>query len=568
MKNAFNIFWCLVVLLLSFGCSTPESSETLADSNVEDASAKARNQPQEPACSVPDVNPFDMVARMGRGINLGNVLSAPVEGNWALPVEQTYFQDVAAAGFKTVRIPIRFDTYTTALADVNYENNGGKYIASPDSFQVDSAYLDRIEQVITWAMDENLIAIIDVHGDHWFWESYDVGSTYYKTGNERLAAEDRFRAIWKAISNRFACYSENLLFEIMNEAYFSMSAQEVDFINSEMLRIIRETNPTRNVIVTGGGKNSWEAPLQMNNSFLNSDEHLIATFHYYIPFKFTSSSKENNNVFDWGSQTDINLVNTHFDAVESWAQTVNKPVLLGEYGADNVCGFNYDTGQCGAFGGPTEAAREAYHRYIADAALERGFACTVWDAGHKSNKTIYRADNRSWVDSVKNAVLGIQESCTASQFIANADIECGTDKGWSLLAKNGADAILQSAEPQEVAQGSTTINLQVSSTANLNDVILNNTTSTGQEWAGKRLRISCTAKAETAAQVFKMRLKASGVTATIYNGSPTLNLSNVYQTYSFDYDVPADLQEIQFQLICGSQAGNYWFDDFTVEILN
>ena len=53
-------------------------------------------------------SPYDMVSQMGRGINLGNVFSAPVEGNWAAAVEEQYFIDVAAAGFTNVRIPIDF----------------------------------------------------------------------------------------------------------------------------------------------------------------------------------------------------------------------------------------------------------------------------------------------------------------------------------------------------------------------------------------------------------------------------------------------------------------------------
>ena len=37
--------------------------------------------------------------KWGRGINLGNVLSAPTEGDWAVPVTEQYFIDVAKAGF-------------------------------------------------------------------------------------------------------------------------------------------------------------------------------------------------------------------------------------------------------------------------------------------------------------------------------------------------------------------------------------------------------------------------------------------------------------------------------------
>lgn len=51
---------------------------------------------------------WGIVEQMGRGINLGNTLSAPVEGNWAPVVYEQYFIDVADAGFSNVRIPMDF----------------------------------------------------------------------------------------------------------------------------------------------------------------------------------------------------------------------------------------------------------------------------------------------------------------------------------------------------------------------------------------------------------------------------------------------------------------------------
>ena len=54
------------------------------------------------------LTPQEMVIKMGRGLNLGNVLSAPVEGNWSGAATEEYFQDVSDAGFKNVRIPIDF----------------------------------------------------------------------------------------------------------------------------------------------------------------------------------------------------------------------------------------------------------------------------------------------------------------------------------------------------------------------------------------------------------------------------------------------------------------------------
>ena len=51
---------------------------------------------------------FEIVEEMGRGINLGNVLSAPTEGNWAFSVYEEYFEQVKDEGFSNVRIPVDF----------------------------------------------------------------------------------------------------------------------------------------------------------------------------------------------------------------------------------------------------------------------------------------------------------------------------------------------------------------------------------------------------------------------------------------------------------------------------
>ena len=45
--------------------------------------------------------------RMYRGINLGNALEAPKEGQWGVIIKDEYFRIIREAGFDAVRIPIR-----------------------------------------------------------------------------------------------------------------------------------------------------------------------------------------------------------------------------------------------------------------------------------------------------------------------------------------------------------------------------------------------------------------------------------------------------------------------------
>lgn len=364
--------------------------------------------------------PDQMVTKMGRGINIGNVLSAPVEGNWAAPIEETYLQDIASVGFSTVRIPIDFFGYRTSGDTSIYSKDAGTvggYTGSPSDYVVSSTYLDRIEEVITWALNNNLVVILDFHGKTLKEEfSYTFSpksqhAAYYThpTSAKRAADNEKFRAIWTQIANRFKNYSYDLLFEVINEPYFFLTDVEMDTLNTDIINIIRSigsNNIDRNIIITGGSENSYEAPLQINPTVIANDDNLIATFHYYWPREFTASGEEAHNDYDWGSPTDKAEIDTNFGVVQTWSQTNNIPVFLGEFGADNEGGYDYNSGTYGDFGGPENASRVEYHGYLAEKAIDLGFSFAAWDAGQKANKTIYLESTRNWVVDVRNALLG------------------------------------------------------------------------------------------------------------------------------------------------------------------
>tara|TARA_R110002049_G_scaffold18043_3_gene69428 strand:+ start:12966 stop:14390 length:1425 start_codon:yes stop_codon:yes gene_type:complete len=366
------------------------------------------------------ITPQQMVDKMGRGINIGNVLSAPVEGNWAAPLTESYIEDIATAGFTTVRIPIDFFGNRTSGDTSVYSKNANtvaSYTGTPSDYVVSATYLNRIEQIMTWTLNKNLVVILDFHGSTLkdeFLHTFSTKSKYaayytHPTSAKRTADNEKFRAIWTAIANRFKNYSYDLLFEIVNEPFFTLTDAEMDVLNADIISIIRASggnNTDRNIVVTGGSKNSYEAPLQISSSVITSDDNLIATFHYYWPRAFTASASEEHSDYDWGTPADKTEIDTNFGAVQSWSQTNSIPVLLGEFGADNEGGYNYNTNTYGAFGGPEEASRIEFHRYLAQKAIDLGFAFTAWDAGHKSGKTIYIEPTRSWVVGVRDALLG------------------------------------------------------------------------------------------------------------------------------------------------------------------
>jgi endoglucanase len=365
----------------------------------------------------------ERVAEMGRGINLGNVLSAPAEGDWSPAVTEQYFIDVAAAGFTNVRIPVDFFGTRTSGDTSGYSasaNTASEYTNNPETFAIDATYLTRVAQVITWSIDQGLVTILDFHGSHLksdFIKTFkDTEDAYTDPTSARRAADNaKFRAIWTQLASTFQGYSYKLVFEIINEPYFYMSKDDMDTLNADILAIIRVgvNNPQRNIILTGGGLTSYNAIKQINPILFNdTPNRLIGSFHYYNPYDFTSSSKDAYNDESWGTADDETNVDSDFNTVKLWADTNSVPVFLGEFGADNTGGYNYSTGDLNAVstnatkfadGGPDNTSKVAYFRYISELAISKGFSFSAWDSGPKSNKTIHkRTDNTSTVNYNRN----------------------------------------------------------------------------------------------------------------------------------------------------------------------
>jgi len=562
----------------------------------------------------------DMVAQMGRGINLGNVLSAPTEGNWSPIVREQYFIDVAAAGFTNVRIPIDFFGTRTTGNTSGYSSaagTAGNYTGTSDDYVVSSDYLDRIQQVIEWSLKEGLVTVIDFHGSNLkseFIYTFDTEETVYThpTSEKRVADNQKFIAIWAQIAARFKNHSENLLFEVINEPYFHMSAEEMNTLNTDILAMIRASggsNATRNVIITGGGKTSHEAPTEINSSIISGDAYLIATFHYYQPFNFTSSSADSRDVESWGSDADKNLLTTRFNEVSTWATANSIPVFLGEFGADNTDGYNYSTGDLNtvsanatnfADGGPDNASRVAYHSYVAEQSINRGFSFAAWDAGPKSNKTIHkRTDNPSsvnynrnnfsvigynpkntnrssvldtsvWVEDVKNALLtsGTWPLCYGpgpDPIIHNPDFECGYNFGWSLKSLSNSTANISDSGATDAYNGDAAAKIVVETNFGYNKVLLENSVF-NNDLNGKTIALNCFAKSDDATS-FRFQIKAIYTSGTVrYLTSPVLSLQTGYNAYEYSFDLTDPTTSIQVKVLCGNQADTYYFDDFETTI--
>ena len=386
-------------------------------------------------------------------------------------------------------------------------------------------------------------------------------------------------------------------------------------INSEVISIVRASggnNATRKIIITGGTKNSYEAITTIGSQIINNDDYLIATYHYYRPFQFTKSSDYRFNTNSWGSNEDKNTVDNEFDIVLNWANGFTPPVAvyLGEFSADNAYGFSYKTGDLHlvtannspngtgyADGGPDLNARYEYHAYLANAAINRGFAFSAWDDGGKGSKTIHlrkdsgltvydidyfcvdsynpksttkstEVETSLWVDEIKDALLGVERTCNDTDVLKNMDFECGFDSNWSLYRQpnNNNKAVLEDATCSNSLSGVSAAKITVLETGQLDTAILKNAQiSNDGSFNNKRYTFSVYGKGSSSSLTFKMRVKYI-LNGNQFTGSQEKTLQTSYpQTpYTFSFDVPDGTTDIQFQLPCGQDIGTYYFDNFSV----
>lgn len=290
------------------------------------------------------LTPAEAIVQMGRGINLGNTLEPPVEGDWNNgPAEEYYFDDYKEAGFTNVRIPVTWDEHTSDTLP----------------FTVDTVWMNRVEEVVDWGLSRGLIIVLNAHHDHWIKNNYNA------------ANKARFDSIWSQISVHFKDKSDSLLFEIINEPY-PLAEDSVNQLNARILSIIRKTNPTRIVLFSGY---MWSNAEELITAEVPEDDYIMGYFHSYDPWPF---GLEGTGSF---TSRDIPAIINRHNSVQNWSNANAVPVLLGEFGSIVFCDYN---------------SRMLHYATVTEQALSHGFAFSVWDDG--GDFRVYQRPVRRWND--------------------------------------------------------------------------------------------------------------------------------------------------------------------------
>lgn len=279
----------------------------------------------------------EAVSAMKVGLNLFNTLDAngtwfdpdditASETCWGQPVaDRKWFETVKAAGFPAVRIPVTWFPHMTA------------------DWEVKKPWMDRVEEVVGYALDAGLYVILNIHHDTGAHDQAWLNTEW--SGIEETSA--KFISLWNQIATRFRAYDEHLLFESYNEildskfrwntpasndSYKSVNRLAQDFVNT--VRATGGNNEHRNLIVNlysaNGGQQNFDNLVVPTDPYF--PEHIMLQVHNYSPWEFCAIDDDALAGKPWTSAYEKQL-KSELDVVINYANTNHIPIVIGESGA-------------------------------------------------------------------------------------------------------------------------------------------------------------------------------------------------------------------------------------------
>ena len=302
--------------------------------------------------------------KLGRGINLGNALEAPNEGEWGVRLKAEYFKAIKDAGFDTVRLPVRWSAH--AGADAPYT--------------IDPTFAARVDWAIEQALANKLNIIVNVHH-------------YGETDSDPEKHLPRLAGLWEQIAARYRERPAGVVFELLNEPHDKLTAAKWNAAVPKLLAVVRKTNASRPVIVGGtqwnsiGGLDKLELPAE--------DRNLIVTVHYYDPFEFTHQGAPWVKGADkwkdrkWaGTDAEKAAITKALERAAAWGKAHDRPIFLGEFGA---------------FGAADMESRARWTRFVARVAERLGLSWAYWE--FCSGFGAYDPKTDAWREPLKAALL-------------------------------------------------------------------------------------------------------------------------------------------------------------------
>lgn len=379
MKKNLSLL-CAAVLTLAActGCNKDNSSSAgSVDSQTVEISIPD-NILGDPQISVPEFTvdkyplpeneAMQFVEDMKLGWNLGNTFDASncnvadeldYEKAWCGTITKPEtIAAIKAAGFETIRIPVSWHNHVD------------------ENFQISEPWMNRVKEVVDWALTCDLKVIVNTH--------HDVDVKYYYPDSAHLESSKKYlTAVWTQMAEAFKDYDNDLILESLNEPrligtnyewWFDKNSAEcqdsihcINTLNQIFVDTVRASggnNATRFLMIPGYCASVDGA---CNDFFkLPTDtvaNRMILSIHAYTPYNF-ALNKLGTSEFSVNTELNRKEIIDFMDRLYAKFTANGVPVFIGEFGAMNK---------------DNEQARVEFSAFYVATARARGISCCWWD---------------------------------------------------------------------------------------------------------------------------------------------------------------------------------------------
>lgn len=372
MKKLYYII--VIVFILLAGCDKDELTQAASlypNYNTSSLPADAKGMSS---------NAVELAAKIKLGWNLGNSLEATGgETAWGNPkASKALIELVKQSGFNAVRIPCSWNQYMVDNATA----------------QLKTDWLNRVQEVVQYCINNNLYVILNIHWDGGWLENNC-------TADKQELNNAKQKAFWEQIATHFRDFDEHLLFA---------SANEPNVENASQMAVLNSYHQTFiNAVRSTGGKNSYRVLVVQGPStdiektknlmtILPTDEvkgRMMVEVHYYTPWNFcglTEDATWGNMFYYWGKDYhstadptrnatwgEEETVVSNFALMKNQFVDKGIPVILGEF---SVLRRSSLTGNALT---KHLASRAHYLKYVTKQAKAHGLLPFYWDNGGISN---------------------------------------------------------------------------------------------------------------------------------------------------------------------------------------
>jgi endoglucanase len=309
------------------------------------------------------VTATEQCKKLGRGVNIIGYDKAFWKDYQNGRFKEPYFKMIKDAGFSNIRVNLHAFSHMDKT-----------------TYQFDPKWLETLDWVVKEGLEAKLMVILDMH-------------EFTRMADDPVGKKEMFLAVWRQLAPRYKDQPSQVIFEVLNEPNQKLTVDMWNDYLAEAVKIIRETNPTRTLIIGPGNWNGIESLPTLK--LPENDQNIIVTVHFYHPMAFTHQgapwSKDTKDVtgVKWmGTDEEKSFIETKLKVAADWSIANKRPIFLGEFGS-------YDKGEMDS--------RARYTAFVARTAEKFGFSWAYWQ--FDSDFIVYNIEKEAWVEPILKALV-------------------------------------------------------------------------------------------------------------------------------------------------------------------